>query len=61
MEKLVITIERTEKQVSIYSLEPSICIMRDVDKKGSATSDRAMLKAFANALDAQRENLNVPA
>jgi hypothetical protein len=56
MDDIVITIERTPTQAAIYSNEPGITIIRDAH-----VSDRDLLMAYANTLDAHRESQAKPA
>jgi len=54
-EKIEITIERDEDQVSIYSTDPLIFIAR-----GAAdVTDRELLVIYGNALEAHRDSLPV--
>jgi len=55
MKKLVITIERTESQVSIFSLEPMILVTRDTVVDGCKVTDQEMLALFGAALEAVHE------
>lgn len=50
---VTITIERNEKQVSIYSLEPCIIVIRDAD-----ASDEQMLDLYRDSLTALRQSFS---
>jgi hypothetical protein len=49
MTEIVITIERTTTQASIYSEEPGIIIIRDAH-----VSDRELLSTYADVLEVHR-------
>jgi len=61
MQKLVITIERTASQVSIYSLEPTVLVTRDATVNDRVTTDQEMLALFGAALEALRDSQSIPA
>jgi hypothetical protein len=54
--KIEITLERTEAQVSVCSIDPTVIVTRDAD-----ISDYDALRAYATALERLDESRVVPA